>query len=234
MKKLYALGLVLLLALVLSINFFAVFNGSAVNGNQGVSIHYINNGVSDTGAVNLVTGILFDYRAFDTLGEATVIFAAVSTISLLVARKRINIAHNNFSPIVHQSISLILPFLYVLGFYLIFYGHLSPGGGFTGGVVLATIFILLTITFGIRHTQEDNVVKMRSMLESGGAIGFVLLGVAGMLAGYNFLANGQANFTIGTPGELLSGGLIPLLNLATGVKVGSGLGLIFYCLVKEE
>jgi multicomponent Na+:H+ antiporter subunit B len=176
---------------------------------------------------------LFDYRAFDTLGEATVIFIAAFIISLLTKRSRSSIVYNNFSPLVYQNISFIAPFLYIFGFYLIFYGHLSPGGGFTGGVVLATIFVLLTITFGVRRTKEKKVLQAKSLLENLAMGGFILLGLLGVITGYNFLANGQANFYLGQSGSLTSGGIIPGLNLMTGIKVGASLSIIFNCLVRE-
>ncbi len=234
MKKIYALGLVIILGIILALNFSLIFNQSGTVAEKEISNHYIEQGVEETGAINIVTAILFDYRGFDTLGEATVIFIAASTISFLVSRRRIFISHNNFSPLVHQSVSLVLPFLYVLGIYLIFYGHLSPGGGFAGGVVLATIFILLTVSFGLRHTREEEAMQTRSLVENTGALGFVGIGLLGVVVGSSFLANGQAGFGLGTPGQLISAGTIPGLNLMTGMKVGAGLAIIFYSLVKEE
>lgn len=233
MKRIYVLSLILILGMLLCFNFSSAFLENQKTASY-ISNYYINNGVADTGAINLVTSILFDYRGFDTLGEATVIFVVVSTISVLASKERSFIAYSNFSPIVYQSISLIVPFLYILGFYLIFYGHLSPGGGFTGGVVIAVIFILLTVTFGIRHDKEEKTLKRKSLLESLGALGFVLIGILGIPLGSNFLANGQAGFNLGIPGKLISAGLIPFLNLMVGIKVGTGLSVIFNLLVKEE
>ncbi|WP_018247423.1 hydrogen gas-evolving membrane-bound hydrogenase subunit E [Orenia marismortui] len=235
MRYIYVMVLILILALVLSFAFFSDFlDDSKVVAKREVSNYYIDNGVEDTGAINLVTAILFDYRAFDTLGEATVIFIVVSTISALASRRRTFVSDTNFSPIVYQGISFIIPFLYILGFYIIFYGHLSPGGGFTGGVILAIIFILLTITFGIRYSKEEEVLKKKALIENLGAVGLLSTGILGILFGSKFLANGQGGFNLGSPGELLSAGIIPILSLFTGIKVGAGLSIIFNRLVKEE
>jgi multicomponent Na+:H+ antiporter subunit B len=232
MRKKFSILIIISLAILLTITFYN-FEQSSEQVNYKISNYYINNGVKDTGSINLVTAILFDYRAFDTLGEATVIFIAAFIISLLTKRSRSSIVYNNFSPLVYQNISFIAPFLYIFGFYLIFYGHLSPGGGFTGGVVLATIFVLLTITFGVRRTKEKKVLQAKSLLENLAMGGFILLGLLGVITGYNFLANGQANFYLGQSGSLTSGGIIPGLNLMTGIKVGASLSIIFNCLVRE-
>ncbi|OCL26701.1 sodium:proton antiporter [Orenia metallireducens] len=235
MRKIYILILILGLGILLFINFSDLFEDSNLANNKyQLSQHYIENGVKDTGAINLVTAILFDYRGFDTLGEATVIFIVVSAISLLATKERVFVSDTNFSQIVYQNISFIIPFLYILAFYLIAYGHLSPGGGFAGGVVIATTFILLKITFGIRYVKEEEALGKKSLLESLGAISFVLTGLLGILLGYNFLANGQTSLYLGIAGQLVSAGIIPILNLATGIKVGSGLAIIFHRLVREE
>ena len=202
--------------------------------NKELSQHYIMYGVEDTGAINLITAILFDYRGFDTLGEATVIFAAASTVAFLVPKDIPKMLSCRFTLITQQSISFIIPFLFLFGFYLIAFGHLSPGGGFTGGVVMAAVVILLTVVFGIKYSDHQIRPKYKSFLESFGAMGFVMVGLAGILMGGNFLANSQAGFNLGIPGSIYSSGLIPLINLMTGLKVAAGLSLIFTSLIKEE
>lgn len=232
LKKVYSLSLLILLGFLL-IATFINFQTGAVSNDYDISQYYIDYGVQDTKSINLVTAILFDYRGFDTLGEATVIFIAALIISLLTKRSTSSLVYNNFSPLVYQNISFIVPFLYIFGFYLIFYGHLSPGGGFAGGVVIATIFVLLTITFGVRRTREAEVLRAKSLIENIGMAGFVIIGILGIVTGYNFLANGQADFYLGQPGQLISAGTIPWLNLMTGIKVGASLSIIFNCLVRE-
>ena len=232
LKKIYSLSLLILLGILL-ITTFINSQPISVNNNYDISQYYINYGVQDTRSINLVTAILFDYRGFDTLGEATVIFIAALIISLLTKRSTSSLVYNNFSPLVYQNISFIVPFLYIFGFYLIFYGHLSPGGGFAGGVVIATIFVLLTITFGVRRTREEEVLRAKSLIENIGMAGFVIIGILGIITGYNFLANGQADFYLGQSGQLISAGTIPWLNLMTGIKVGASLSIIFNCLVRE-
>ena len=230
-NKNYKILLTALLALLLIITFIHL-NEYEITGE--LTNHILQKGISDTGAINLVTAILFDYRGFDTLGEATIILTAAAALAFLVPKKRVTMLAAKFTIIVYQTVIFIIPFLAVLGLYLIFFGHLSPGGGFTGGVVLATIIILLTITYGLSFTERKIKYNYTCLAESLGALGFVLLGLLGIIAGSTFLASGRAGFNIGQPGKLFSAGLIPWLNLIVGVKVGAGLAIIFNSLIKEE
>lgn len=229
MKKAYALFIVGCLVVILMTGFL---NLPEIE--KELSNYYIEAGVEDTGAINLVTAILFDYRAFDTLGEATVIFAAAASIAFLVPKKKATMLAAEFTMIVKEIINFVVPLLLILGIYFIIYGHLSPGGGFTGGVILATISILFTITFGIDYAEKRFPPELKSLLESICAFGVVLLGILSIILGGNFLASGQLGFGLGTPEELGSAALIPFLNLMVGIKVGAGLAIIFNSLVKEE
>jgi len=230
-KNFYKIGLVVLLATFLLFIFYEIHN---LDSKRHLSDHYISEGVQETGAINLVTSVLYDYRGFDTLGEATVILTSAATLAFLVPVRKISMQGTKFTIIVYQTIKLIVPFLAVLGSYLIFSGHLSPGGGFVGGVVLAIIPIIVTVTYGVELSEYHFKPNIKSLLEDIGAIGFILLGLLGIFTGSNFLANGKANFGLGNPGELISAGLIPYLNLMIGIKVGAGLATIFNSLIKEE
>lgn len=231
LKNFYKIALVVLLAIFLLFIFYEIHN---LDSKRYLSEHYISEGVQETGAINLVTSVLYDYRGFDTLGEATVILIASSTLAFLVPAKKGAMLGTKFTIIVYHSTKSIVPFLAVLGGYLIFFGHLSPGGGFVGGVVLATIPILVTITYGVEFSEYKFKPNIKSLLEDIGSIGFISLGLLGIFTGSNFLANGQANFSLGNPGEFISAGLIPCLNLMIGIKVGADLAIIFNSLIKEE
>ncbi len=227
----YKLTLISFLSLLL---LHTLYNLSNLETVREISNHYIHNGVAETGSINLVTSILFDYRGFDTLGEATVILAAAASLAFLVPKRKVTMLSTKFTVIVYQTILLIAPFLGILGIYLILFGHLSPGGGFTGGVVLATTLIVLTITYGVSFTEKRFRHHYLSFTESLGAFLFVILGITGIIAGANFLTNIQAGFSPGFPGKIISGGIIPFLNLAVGFKVGAGLIIIFNSLIKED
>lgn len=115
----------------------------------------------------------------------------------------------------------------LFGIYLVVYGHITPGGGFGGGVVIASAFILITLASGERAAQQLFGLSAASRLDSTGLLIFLALGWLGTWWGSayffsNFIATPEAaRFT------LLSGGIMPLANLALGLKVASALFLVF-------
>ncbi|MDL4842456.1 hydrogen gas-evolving membrane-bound hydrogenase subunit E [Aquibacillus rhizosphaerae] len=232
-KKLYKIGLVVTFAYFLLFLFYDIHNLDN-NRKRYLSAHYISEGVQETGAINLVASVLYDYRAFDTLGEATMILTAATVLAFLVPISKATTFGTTFKSIVKQTVKLILPYLAVLGTYLILFGHVSPGGGFVGGVVLSIIAILLTITYSVEFSEYIVKPDQKKLVEDIGAIGFVLLGLLGVFTGSNFLANGQAYFGTGNAGEVFSAGLIPFINVMIGLKVGAGLAIIFNSLIKEK
>ncbi|MFH1825705.1 MAG: MnhB domain-containing protein [bacterium] len=121
------------------------------------------------------------------------------------------------------TIAVILLF----GFYLVLHGHITPGGGFAGGVIIALAYILYMLAFGMAKTQERLDKKWTSALEYLGALMFLGLALFGFSQGsffVNFLPKG-------VPGEILSAGIIPLANIAIMLKVGAGLFGVFLALV---
>jgi len=115
----------------------------------------------------------------------------------------------------------------LFGIYLVVYGHITPGGGFGGGVVIASAFILITLASGERAAQHLFSRSVASRLDSTGLLIFLVLGWLGTWWGGAYFFS---NF-IGTPEAaqftLLSGGIMPLANLALGLKVASALFLVF-------
>jgi len=117
----------------------------------------------------------------------------------------------------------------LFGFYLISHGHLSPGGGFQGGVVLGTAIILLALSHSIEKTEKKFKSRWLNMLEKLGILTLVFLGFLGIFLGYSFLSN---FLPLGNPGQIASGGLMLLFNIAIGIKVAAGVSVIFYALVR--
>lgn len=232
-KRLYKIALVFMFAVCLFV-IIADIHNLGRDRKRHLSQHYIEEGVQETGAINLVASVLYDYRAFDTLGESTVILTAAAILSFLVPLKKPVLRSNPFTILVHQTIKWLLPFLAILGAYLMLFSHLSPGGSFVGGVVLATIPILLTMKDGVEPSELKFKPAQKKLLEGIGSIGLILLGLLGLWTGNHFLANGQASFGMGDPGELISAGLIPYFNVAIGIKVGAGLAIIFTSFIKES
>lgn len=171
----------------------------------------------EDGSANMVSSIVVNYRSFDTLGEVTVLFIASLGISFLLAgsgKKMIFSNHPNF--MLTTGTRVIFGFILLLGIFMMSHGHLTPGGGFPGGSLMATAFLLLYLG------DEDYRAKVKKfkVLESTMGTIYVLLGLAGLGLGLTFLENFIETGTVGT---LISGGLLPIIYVLIGLKVGSEL-----------
>jgi multicomponent Na+:H+ antiporter subunit B len=133
------------------------------------------------------------------------------------------------SKIIRTIAQKVFPFIVLFGFYLISHGHLSPGGGFQGGVVLGTAIILLALSHSIEKTEKKFKSRWLNMLEKLGILTLIFLGFLGIFLGYSFLSN---FLPLGNPGQIASGGLMLLFNIAIGIKVAAGVSVIFYALVR--
>jgi|LSQX01.1.fsa_nt_gb multicomponent Na+:H+ antiporter subunit B len=137
------------------------------------------------------------------------------------------------SRIVRTMTTLIFGFILVYGFYVIAHGHISPGGGFQGGAIVASAFALLLVTYGTDQIQSYLSKDLLSILESTGLVLFITFAFLGLGATffYNFISNSGGLFgspaTIGVnPGDLNTGGTIALMNMAVGLEVLAALGVI--------
>jgi len=132
------------------------------------------------------------------------------------------------SEIVGITSRKLVPYILLFGFYLISYGHFSPGGGFQGGVVLGAGIILLCLSRGISLTEISFSRQKITLLEISMITTFILLGIVGLVMGKNFLSN----VFLGKVEEVPTAGFIFLLDLVIGLKAGAGIILIFYSLAK--
>lgn len=122
------------------------------------------------------------------------------------------------------TVGLIL----LYGVYIITHGHLSPGGGFAGGVIMALSFVLIMLAFGKEMVAKKMPTSIASLFESLGALMFLAIALGGFTGGYFFLNFFEQK---GEPFNVFSAGIIPLCNIAIGLKVGAGLFAIFVILV---
>jgi multicomponent Na+:H+ antiporter subunit B len=186
---------------------------------------------------NAVAAVNFDYRGFDTVGEEFILFASVIGVSALLRLQRSeheleqppDHASTQRPPEVADSVAVIgmalVPALVLLGVYIVIHGHLTPGGGFQGGVILASAFLMVYLA-GRYITFRQ--VSPKAALDAGegiGAGGFVLVGFVGMLAGAAFLEN---VLPLGQTAKVFSAGTIPIINLSVGLEVGAGLLLVMW------
>ncbi len=118
--------------------------------------------------------------------------------------------------IVKTVTRLVSGFILAFGIYTVLFGHLTPGGGFAGGAIIALAFVLLMLAYGKEEALKRVSEGASSILDSTGALIFLVVALLGFSAGYffeNFLGKGR-HFA------LLSSGTIPVSNIAIGLKVG--------------
>ena len=132
--------------------------------------------------------------------------------------------------IVKRITQLMAPSIFLLGAYVVLHGHLTPGGGFAGGVLMAGSFTLLVLAFGSEHVQSQVQFWNATAVESAGLLVFWFLAVLGILEGTYFFLNVIAKANPGIPYHLFSAGIIPLCNMAIGMEVAAALFAIFICL----
>ncbi|OIJ96217.1 sodium:proton antiporter [Streptomyces sp. MUSC 14] len=172
---------------------------------------------------NVVSSVNFDQRALDTLGEESILFASVLGTLVLLRRARDERIGPPRAGRVLPSTRLLglvmVPVTLLTGVYIVAHGQLSPGGGFQGGVVLATGLHMAYVAADYRVLKRIRPLAVLDLADALGAGAFAALGLAGLIAGGAYLQN---VLPLGTFGQLSSGGLVPLLNAAVGVEVGSG------------
>ena len=196
-----------------------------------VTKRYVEQGLEETGATNIVAGMILDYRAFDTLGESHVLFTALVCVVILLGIDKKNMRkeydsyytvsfedyHRLSGESILKSVGLfLLPCLFLFGIYILMNGQLSPGGGFSGGAVMGAALIIFAAGFGFDTMDR---VFTESMLKT---VTFVALTFYSFAKGYVFFtgANGLENhIPKGAPGDIISGGLILPLDIAVGFVV---------------
>ncbi len=200
-------------------------NGSFAN--ESVPSHYIKETKNETGAVNAVTAIVVEYRGFDTLGEVTVLFTSATGVSFLLYQAYKKLKRREANLIVREGSKLVLPFALLTGAYIFIHGHLTPGGGFPGGSVIASGFLLMLLAYPQFFVNEKRLSYGESI---AGSI-FVIIGLLGLIFATSFLQN---FLPLGKTGYLLSAGIIPLIYITIGFKVGSELASIVQKLKEVE
>lgn len=231
--------------LLITVSYLPVVGKSENPSSNEVSARYIEKGLQETGAVNIVTGMILDYRAFDTFGESNVLFiAACAVLILLRVDKKdkkdggLNIeeAEQNdriYEPkndIILQTIACILvPMIMIFGIYVILNGHLSPGGGFSGGAIIGAGLILYLNAFGFHKTEQFFTEKTYKWVCFGSLSFYCIAKSYSFFTGANHI---PSHIPLGTAGDILSSGLILPLNICVGLVVACTM-YAFYALFRK-
>ncbi len=183
---------------------------------------------AETGSANMVTSIVVNYRSFDTLGEVTVLFVSALGVSLLLSgkRKRQQFA---FEPsfILKHGARIVFGIMVIFGVYMFTHGHLTPGGGFPGGSIIAAAVLLLYIS------DNEFKAKVKAFKATEGVAGsfYVIVGLLGLAVGEYFLYN---FLPTGVVGNLISAGVVPIVYILIGLKVGSEISGIIADFASQE
>lgn len=208
--------------------------------NNEVAQVYIEHGIQDTGAVNVVTGMILNYRAFDTFGETCVLFIATTCVMVLLMKEEEKIRSDKsmndrlYEPkndVILQKIAFVLvPLIFIFGIYVILNGHLSPGGGFSGGAIIGAGMILYVSAYGFDKMQKFFNEKTYTVVKVTALVTYCIVISYYLYMGANNLDN---HISLGVPGMIFSSGIILWLNIFVGTEVACTM-YAFYALFRRS
>jgi multicomponent Na+:H+ antiporter subunit B len=194
-------------------------------------------------ATDVVNAINYDYRAFDTLGEEFIFFASVLGVLLLFRPTPENEdkkdENNNrqqledalpVSDALRVSMQGMVGIMIVFGVYIAAHGQLTPGGGFQGGVILASAPLVVYLSGDAKAFEAIVASPLVKLAESAGAAGYAIIGTAALFFGAHFLTN---IVPLGTTGDLFSSGTIAIISVTVGMEVTGGFVLLMQTYLKE-
>jgi len=243
MKKILALILLLSLAFFayqyINQDLIAPYGQAKID--QSVSSSYVTQSVKENpgfieygksenlelGAANAVTNIVLGYRALDTLGEVTVLFISAIGVSIIINTNAGLFKRSRSGFILRVGAKMTLPIILVVAVFVITHGHLTPGGGFQGGAMIAAGMLLMALS------DPDFLpsIKNFKILEGISGTAIVLVGLIGFATTGYFLSNFM---NTGQIGHIFSAGTLPILYVFIGLKVGSELTNIITDIVGKE
>jgi len=234
--------LALIAILLLAVSYLPPVGSPENPSSNEVVAKYIEDGLQDTGAVNIVTGMILDYRAFDTFGESNVLFIATCTVLILLRSdkkkdkqqaKAEQRREQHYEPkddsILQRVTFLLFPIIVIFGIYVILNGHISPGGGFSGGAIIGAGLILYANAFGFEKLNRFFTEKTYKW------ISFVALAFYCLAKSYSFFTGAnhlESGIPLGEAGAILSSGLILPLNICVGLVVACTM-YAFYTLFRR-
>ncbi len=245
MNRMYSVAVVLICVAICALLIATTadmprFGDAAPLEDDNLSEFYVEEGYRHTGAANIVTGIILDFRGFDTLGESHVLFIALCTVLMLLYLPKKSdpktmrewleseADDRRFEPhadlILQQGAVLLVPLVLVFGVYILLNGHLSPGGGFSGGTVLGAGLILYLLAYGFRKTERFFNFRTYRRLTTSALLFYALSKGYIFFTGANGISNGVGT---GRFGAILSGGLLLPLSVAVGLVVACTMYVLY-------
>lgn len=230
-----ALCLCIIGAMVYNVAFMPAFGGTDAPTNNEVSERYLEKGQEETGVVNMVTGLILQYRGFDTFGETHVLFIATIAVMILLRMGKKEIpeevdGEESEGDVILRTIArFLVPMILLFGLYVLVNGHLSPGGGFSGGAVIGAGLILYSAAFGFTSTARFFNEKIYDILKVGSLGLYSLLIIYYLFTGANGI---DSVVPLGKVGAIISSGLILPINVLVGIEVACTM-YAFYALFRK-
>ena len=226
------ISIVFITIMLLVVSNLPTFGDPMDPANNEVMERYLEKGIEETGAINFVAGMILDYRAFDTFGESNVLFLAVICVLMLLKRDKKNISEAEDKEIAedemldaadHKSIlkvgaKYLSPLIILYGIYVILNGHLSPGGGFSGGSIIGAGLILYAAANGHKKMQTFFTFKTFTGISVACLLTYCACKSYSFFTGANHVGYAIPK---GTPGNILSAGFILPLNICVGLIVAA-------------
>jgi len=190
---------------------------------------------------NMVSAVNFDYRGIDTLGEEFMLLCAVTGTTVLLRGTRPQpladrpgqVAGREVRPASDAVVLICRMFgaaILVFGLYIALHAMTTPGGGFQGGVIIASGFMLIYLGEGYRGWRGLMRPELLDAAEGAGATLYAVAGFAAMAAGLPFLTN---FLPLGQPKDVFSGGLMLVENVGVALAVAGGFAVLFVEFLKE-
>lgn len=217
----------------LGLVFLALWQGYVPDaGLNRTAAYYAENTARETGAANIVAAVIVTYRGLDTLGEVTVLFLTAAIVALVLRDKSVAAGDRPgrwpTGELLHIGTRLLVPLIALFGAYVFLNGHLTPGGGFQGGAIIASAVLLMLLTDPARHLGH----RLIEATEAVSGLAYVAIGLLGIALAGGFLDN--RILPLGEFGSILSAGAIPLIYALIGLKVGAEFSSILASLAERE
>jgi multicomponent Na+:H+ antiporter subunit B len=197
--------------------------------------------VAERHVTDAVTAVNFDFRGFDTLGEEYIMFASVLGVAVLLRKQRDEAEGPPLDRLPGREISaasdavriltvtLVGPMV-LFGIYIVVHGQITPGGGFQGGVILATAPLLIYLAGEFESLRKLAPRWVAESFEAIGAGGYAVIGAAALFVEAPFLTN---FLPLGRTGDVFSGGTVALISLTVGIEVAGGFLLLLLIFLEE-
>jgi multicomponent K+:H+ antiporter subunit A len=173
-----------------------------------ISPFYLANALPEGGGTNVVNVILVDFRAFDTMGEVTVLGAASLLVYALLAGFEVHRDHrelvpaDDWNPLIVRTVTrVVLPLAALVAAFLFLRGHNLPGGGFIAGLVFACAILVLRIGGGGKPILDPASLPYQPWI-AGGLLLAGLTGLSSMVIGYPFLTSAFVHPVLPIVGEV--------------------------------